>query len=897
MPEQSDPLAPCFISARGSGCRRFSCAVKKVRFYTFVTFLVVLCVATGGVHGAETRQQLRRGGDDHDDHNHDNNKALAVIISKTPQEETPLLALDQDIRTVAAHTQSDDAVIVVEETRNLDLAPSKKKGNDEYLFGSQILHEYYMELDKVSVSDQEEQSANTAALNSSLSHAVTPFEQEDESNPIKPSFVSCSDAKSHFTVAASIVAGIATLFTGGAAIGAREVLIAGFSTIFGGLLGYVDCDESNFVADMNAIKKIAEDVWKSNTEALIRAKLTTWFRDLNVKNIFQLTPGELLIDAAIGRLIYTDSAYFDTETFGLSLIIFGSLSQIYMMTLMKIEAEGDTSGYTCTTAAELYVNSLEDIKKRMDAVNWETQSAAFETELKSERIRGEIRYSRNSYVEDYWNMCTATYKGISYSFRTATRPQVSNARDSWVSHWPYGEPTECKSNVRSQFKPKFDKWHDTIKLEWDAMIKLYNDVWKGTYRDTVEYLDDELCGIFSKPKCMPSVFEKGLPVDCCDYKFKCFNFEGPCRYNNDCKDGSTCENLDTIQLSTSDRNTVLQNAKWKLGRQTHVCYKAGAPLPGPVSKEHKITFYPTRNPTRAPVAPPSPPPPPPSPCFSSASIVNTVDRGMVPISQVKIGDSVQSSKNGSFSRVYALEHNHHSVATFYQLHSSAGVLLELTDRHMIFLKNKRYPVPAKEIHVGDVINMIDFSNNKNSTEDNGRVVRIEIIRRKGHYNPLTEDGGTIVINGGVLASSFSAAKSSSSSFFDDKTRMLHWHTLSHLANAPLRFVCKAVSFRLCSEERFQNEDGLHKYIVLLKNTGNSSTWKQMIAFPLIFGMGLFFTALDYVYNGFQASYEAISSVGGVGGAAWISFTVAAAVVMVPVVPYYTIVHNKKYLNN
>lgn len=241
-------------------------------------------------------------------------------------------------------------------------------------------------------------------------------------------------------------------------------------------------------------------------------------------------------------------------------------------------------------------------------------------------------------------------------------------------------------------------------------------------------------------------------------------------------------------------------------------------------------------------------------CFSSKTLVTHSERGLIPISEIEVGDYVLDSKfDGSFSRVFALEQNHYGESAFYQLLSSTGTLLELTDRHMVYLKNKALPVPARDIQVGNVLKSNDRENNNDM-----KVVEIKIIHRDGYYNPVTESG-RIVLNDGVVASSFSVAKSSSSNFFDGSTKLIHWHTLSQLANAPLRFVCKAASFSLCSDKKYLNEEGLHKSIVLLKTLSNLPNWQKLIVFPIIFGMGVILTLLELFYDRGEAFYKTVTS--------------------------------------
>jgi len=288
-----------------------------------------------------------------------------------------------------------------------------------------------------------------------------------------------------------------------------------------------------------------------------------------------------------------------------------------------------------------------------------------------------------------------------------------------------------------------------------------------------------------------------------------------------------------------------------------------------------------------------PPPPPPSPglCFSSETLVTHSERGLIPISEIEVGDYVLDSKfDGSFSRVFALEQNHYGESAFYQLLSSTGTLLELTDRLMVYLRNKALPVPARDIQIGDVL--------KSDEQDDMEVVEIKIIHRDGYYNPVTESG-QILLNDGVVASSFSVARSSSSNFFDDATELIHWHTLSQLANAPLRFLCR-VWFGFCANERFQNEEGLHKFIVLLKNASNLPKYQQFAVLPAIFGAGIMFTVLEFFYDQSEAFYKTTvtfveaGSEGAASGVGGFSFLITCFFTVAALVPSVILVWRKKY---
>ena len=260
-------------------------------------------------------------------------------------------------------------------------------------------------------------------------------------------------------------------------------------------------------------------------------------------------------------------------------------------------------------------------------------------------------------------------------------------------------------------------------------------------------------------------------------------------------------------------------------------------------------------------------------CFSSKTQVNVLHKGHLPVSQVKIGDFVQSGQDGSFSRVWGFKHEPHEKAEFYQLRSSSGPLLELTEKHMVYLNNKKLPVPASQVRVGDVLKTTDHANKNAAVVEEIKVIHDD----EGYYNVFTDDG-TIVTNDGVVASTF-ITYNSESEFYDIEpfTQAIHWHTLGQAVHAPLRFTCKAVWFGFCSNEHFHAEEngGRHKYINLLIYLESRPAWlKYIFVYPLVFGLGLIFSLLEYGYDNSHSVLNAMISNLGVGA---VSATAAAII--------------------
>lgn len=192
-------------------------------------------------------------------------------------------------------------------------------------------------------------------------------------------------------------------------------------------------------------------------------------------------------------------------------------------------------------------------------------------------------------------------------------------------------------------------------------------------------------------------------------------------------------------------------------------------------------------------------------CFSSENTVTVLDRGLVAMRDLKVGDMVHT-KNGLFERVYSFGHlNHHVLVNYLQLHVSTRTdPLELTKDHLVFVKDSisssAIAVPASNIRVGDVLL------SSSSKAEGLVVVKIETIVRKGFYAPFTQSG-VIDVNG-VLASNYVAPQENSSFLrIGGYTTTVSNHWLFHLVLTPYRMLCgQAWSRRLCEIEEDRQGD-------------------------------------------------------------------------------------------
>lgn len=287
--------------------------------------------------------------------------------------------------------------------------------------------------------------------------------------------------------------------------------------------------------------------------------------------------------------------------------------------------------------------------------------------------------------------------------------------------------------------------------------------------------------------------------------------------------------------------------KFCLGASCQVCkppFEAlSAITPGPTRAP--VTAAPNLRPTQAPVAAPVNPAPVPAPapadddagfCFSRSNSVQVLGKATpIPMASLQIGDYVKVHDNGgevqsfgnSYSRVFSFGHHHEDLeVVFLQIHlNGLKAPLEITDAHLLFTANLDHDahqqqhsiIRAQNVKVGDklLINGSISADKVNSgnTKENGQldfavVDRIETVRRRGVYAPIT-DTGSIVVSG-VVASSYVA-------FFDEAIFSAGLqHSASHAILAPHRMMCGSGVFEYwfgtCQERETYTEHGISNFI-------------------------------------------------------------------------------------
>jgi Hint module len=249
------------------------------------------------------------------------------------------------------------------------------------------------------------------------------------------------------------------------------------------------------------------------------------------------------------------------------------------------------------------------------------------------------------------------------------------------------------------------------------------------------------------------------------------------------------------------------------------------PTPSPVPT---ITSYPSWTGSPVPVQTPSRPvagggrplvDPAPS-CFSAWNIVQVQGVGDVNISQVQIGDYVQTGNNGHFTQVYGFGHYDPDwEATFQQIilkDEDKGVdhfpSLEITSQHLVFVERnqKQYTIPASDIVVGDQLG-------------GRRVQWIQSVTRRGVYAPLTQSGEIVV--SGIRASNYIQVL--------DVPLVWDQHVYAHALFGPQRWFCYYF-LTTCQKETYLNGYGWLAYVTVgIGSSVNHLGWLASFVFSLV----------------------------------------------------------------
>jgi hypothetical protein len=172
-------------------------------------------------------------------------------------------------------------------------------------------------------------------------------------------------------------------------------------------------------------------------------------------------------------------------------------------------------------------------------------------------------------------------------------------------------------------------------------------------------------------------------------------------------------------------------------------------------------------------------------CFSALNTVHVEGKGTVPLTSLKIGDTVKTGSN-KVARVLSFMHmDPNAEVEYLQIYmDSLKAPLEISRDHFLVLQDGQKIVRAEDVQVGDAL----LSGN--------HVVAIDSVQRRGLYAPVTEDGEIQV--SGITASCYI-------NLLDGVAPVVQ-AVASHAALAPLRLAC-AWDFSICKNEKYTEADG------------------------------------------------------------------------------------------
>lgn len=237
-------------------------------------------------------------------------------------------------------------------------------------------------------------------------------------------------------------------------------------------------------------------------------------------------------------------------------------------------------------------------------------------------------------------------------------------------------------------------------------------------------------------------------------------------------------------------------------------------------------------------------------CFSKSATVRVMNqREPIAMKDLRVGDYVltylkhhqqQQQQQQQYEQVYAFAHrNENRSVEFLQIYTNDTQQppLEISTRHMVYLENKKYPITADRVQVGDVlkgIQVLDNGDTKTTTTTPKWVTKISKTTKHGLYAPLTTSG-TIVVNG-IVASAYTSLQENSNKDHVEllgMTTPLSQQGYCHLGLSPFRLIC-TLSRSLCHRS---NPDGMPHYIawsVRVTNWVYEQPWMIQVAYLLLF---------------------------------------------------------------
>jgi len=178
-------------------------------------------------------------------------------------------------------------------------------------------------------------------------------------------------------------------------------------------------------------------------------------------------------------------------------------------------------------------------------------------------------------------------------------------------------------------------------------------------------------------------------------------------------------------------------------------------------------------------------------CFPADATCQVQGQGQVRMSDIKLGDKVLV-QGGKYETVYSFGHRARQVQATYLQFAMAGLVLDISKDHMVFVEGGR-SIPAAIVKVGDKLLLAD-----GNVET---VTAIRTVQKQGAYAPFTASG-TVAVNG-VVASSFIAFQESETLKIGDMDTTVSFQFLARTFETPHRMWCEYVS--ACTEETYTVE--------------------------------------------------------------------------------------------
>ncbi|CAD5125014.1 unnamed protein product [Dimorphilus gyrociliatus] len=196
-------------------------------------------------------------------------------------------------------------------------------------------------------------------------------------------------------------------------------------------------------------------------------------------------------------------------------------------------------------------------------------------------------------------------------------------------------------------------------------------------------------------------------------------------------------------------------------------------------------------------------------CISGDGIVILKDGNRVNVSNLKIGDVIQTSEETYSPVLTMLDKNDKTPTLFIRIETSLGNSLKLTPKHLIAVQSnilEKEFVFAEKLQNGSKVYVhID------GKEVEDEIVHVEKTVEKGYYAPLTNEG-TLIVNG-IEISCYA---------------LIEDQELAHLSMTPLRWFLQI--YEMIFSESFDENptDGIHWY----------GRWSYNYLLPIVDKIGL-----------------------------------------------------------